>query len=462
LCLKQIQGFFMRLPPIKSRIRALFALFVVLLMAVGGGALGYSEYARKRADKAVSAINSLKAEATPEMQNGLGPISDEIGQLADKMAQFGTVILLVSAGVAISGLIAAIYFDREVFAALDGMSSAMTRFAKRDFAVEIKGAARSDEIGTMARAMEVFRANGHELERFEAESAQKAEREAEARRQTLHDMGDDLESHVASLLEAVRDASASMARTAGDMSLSAEAATQRAGNVAATSETTTNQARHVAQTVLALSQSASRIAEASHASAEVSLRASNEAQATARLMNRLGHSAEEITAVVDIITSIARQTNLLALNATIEAARAGEAGAGFAVVASEVKTLSQQTEKATGDIAAKVAQIQSDTAAAVSAISAIVTTIAELRSSADEVAGSVAQQQASTDDIARTIDSLAAGAQSVGEDIAAMRDVATGTGRVAGTVLEEARGVSRASESLRKEINNFLLSIRAA
>jgi methyl-accepting chemotaxis protein len=179
-------------------------------------------------------------------------------------------------------------------------------------------------------------------------------------------------------------------------------------------------------------------------------------------MTRLGRSADEITAVVDMITSIAQQTNLLALNATIEAARAGEHGAGFAVVAAEVKTLSQQTEKATRDITAKVQQIQADANDARTAIAAIVTTIGELRAGADDIARSVAAQQMATSRIADTVEHLAVGSQSVGDDIDSVRNVASETGQVASVVFEEAKSVSEVSASLRREIGKFLNQVRAA
>jgi methyl-accepting chemotaxis protein len=194
----------------------------------------------------------------------------------------------------------------------------------------------------------------------------------------------------------------------------------------------------------------------------VSAQAVGQSEATSEIMGRLNRSAEEISAVVDIISGIARQTNLLALNATIEAARAGEAGAGFAVVASEVKTLAQQTEKATRDITDKVTHIQSDTSQAVEAIGHIVGVIQELRASADGIAEAVSAQQSATRDIASTVDALASGAQSVGRDIVAVRHVAAATDQAAGTVSLESRSVQAVAGDLKGEIEAFIRSLRAA
>ena len=189
------------------------------------------------------------------------------------------------------------------------------------------------------------------------------------------------------------------------------------------------------------------------------VKSSTEAEGT---VSGLSEAVRKINAVTQLINDIANQTNLLALNATIEAARAGEQGAGFAGGGAEGKTLSQQTEKATREITAKVQQIQNDAIEATSAIAGIVSTISELRSGADDIARSVAAQQMATSQIAETVESLAEGSQSVGNDIDSVRDVADETGQVASVVFEEAKSVSRASDQLKMELARFLANMRAA
>ncbi|EGF90347.1 methyl-accepting chemotaxis protein MCP signaling domain protein [Asticcacaulis biprosthecium C19] len=294
------------------------------------------------------------------------------------------------------------------------------------------------------------------------EAAQMAAALDDERRTSVQALATKLEQQVSGLFDALTRSSNAMTSSAEHMSQSAFSASESAGKVASVAIETSQNAQKVASTVMELSQTANEIANSPHESTQVSARASAEAEATSAMMTRLGRSADEITAVVDMITSIAQQTNLLALNATIEAARAGEHGAGFAVVASEVKTLSQQTEKATRDITAKVQQIQADANGARSAIAAIVTTIGELRAGADDIARSVAAQQMATSRIADTVENLAAGSQSVGDDIDSVRNVASETGQVASVVFEEAKSVSEVSASLRREIGTFLTSVRAA
>jgi len=437
----------MTLPPIKARIRALFAVFLVVLGGLTALALGHE----------ASVIRQLQAllQASPDGEALIGP-------LIARAQAFQAGVWVVALGVGLAGLGAAVYFDREVFTMLERMSRLMSRFAGRDFDAMVEGAQRSDEIGAMARALEVFRSNGRDLMVLEAENARRAEVLAQERQKALQDMGERLQHQVSALIETLSRSSGAMTDSAETMSTQARGAAARISNVTATAEATSHQARHVAVTVQGLSETAADIAQAAVASSEVSEQAVSRSEATSQLMGDLSRSAEEISAVVDIITGIARQTNLLALNATIESARAGEAGRGFAVVASEVKQLAQQTEKATADITGKVTQIQSDTEKAVEAIAHIVSVIKELRASAGDIAQAVSAQQEATRDIAETVDALASGSQSVGADIEAVRHVAAATDQAAGTVSQESRSVQAVAGDLREGIEAFIRSLKAA
>lgn len=322
--------------------------------------------------------------------------------------------------------------------------------------------ALANEAERLGRDVDTMRSSESARTGADSDTQRRADAVAQARRDALHALGSKLETQVAGLIDSLTRSSKAMTTSADQMSQSAFAASESAGKVSAIAVQTSQSAQKVASTVMELSQTANEIASSTHESSQVSARASGEAEAMSEMMTRLGRSADEITAVVDMIASIAQQTNLLALNATIEAARAGEHGAGFAVVAAEVKTLSQQTEKATREITSKVQQIQSDANGARDAITAIVGTISELRAGADDIARSVAAQQTATIQIADTVEHLADGSKSVGADIDSVRDVANETGQVASVVFEEAKSVSKTSEALRQEISSFLASVRAA
>jgi methyl-accepting chemotaxis protein len=187
-----------------------------------------------------------------------------------------------------------------------------------------------------------------------------------------------------------------------------------------------------------------------------------DARRTDTIVRALAEGAEKIGHVVGMITDIAGQTNLLALNATIEAARAGDAGKGFAVVASEVKSLANQTAKATEEIGIQIAQIQSATKEAVDAIRGITGTIEEVSSISVSIAAAVEEQGAATAEIARNVQQTAQSAMDVTVNIGNVSQAATDTGAAADRVLSAAGDLSRQAEQLNTEVSTFIAEVRAA
>jgi methyl-accepting chemotaxis protein len=197
-------------------------------------------------------------------------------------------------------------------------------------------------------------------------------------------------------------------------------------------------------------------------SSEIAARAVDEAGRTRVTVDGLAATARKIGEVVKLISDIASQTNLLALNATIEAARAGEAGKGFAVVASEVKSLANQTAKATDEIGGQIAEMQSVTTAAVEAIKGIDRTIGEISEITVTISSAVEEQAAATREISRNTDEAAHGTQEVSHNIAEVNQAASETGAAATEILQSSGELSRQSESLRLGVEAFLGKIRAA
>jgi methyl-accepting chemotaxis protein len=191
-------------------------------------------------------------------------------------------------------------------------------------------------------------------------------------------------------------------------------------------------------------------------------KAVSDAQRTDAIVRALAEGAQKIGDVVGLITSIAGQTNLLALNATIEAARAGDAGKGFAVVASEVKSLANQTGRATEEIAAQITQIQNATKEAVEAIRGIAETIEQVSAIATTIASAVEEQGAATAEIARNVQQTAHATREVTVNIGGMSQAASETGQAASQVLSVATDVSHQAENLSTEVGGFVAEVRAA
>ncbi len=362
----------------------------------------------------------------------------------------------------LAGLATAIVLARSISRPVTEMTVAMTALAGGDMTVEIPAVERKDEIGEMAKAVQVFRDNALETERLATSQGEMEQRARAERRQAMLDLADNFESQVGGVIETVTHASAQMQSSAQSMSGNAEQTSEKSMTVALASDQASSNVHSVAASADQLASSIQEISRQVAHSADIARDAVEQAQSTNQKVHGLVSSAQKIGEVVQLIADIASQTNLLALNATIEAARAGEAGKGFAVVATEVKSLAEQTTKATEEIGAHIVGIQNATDETVQAIGEIGSTISKIDEISSAIASAVEEQGAATQEIASSVQRAASGTNEVSSNIADVTDVAGETGKAANQMLNAVNDLSRQTNVLRGSVDEFLQRVRAA
>ncbi len=324
---------------------------------------------------------------------------------------------------------------------ISNMTEVMGRLSGGDHDVDIPSVERKDEIGEIAKAVQVFKENAINM------SHMAANREAEQRRaqrklqSEILALNNALEEEVEKSVSSIANQSTRVEESARTLSSIAERSRDQATSAASAAEEASLSVQTVAAASEELTSSIGEIGRQVTESSKVAQQAVDDAEKTNDQIQGLAKAADRIGEVVALITDIAEQTNLLALNATIEAARAGDAGKGFAVVASEVKNLASQTGKATEEIGSQISAVQNATRDAVDAIDGIRRTITEINNYTSSIAAAVEEQGATTQEITRSVEDAANGTGVVSTNIAGVSQSAVETGDAASSQLEAVREV---------------------
>jgi len=368
---------------------------------------------------------------------------------------------LIGAGIVLTAVatLNMVQMVRQILMPIRRIAVQMEQMAAGNDAIAIEGLELDDEVGDIARA---FRGNAGRMRALLDDGRARDADAASRRRSELARVAAEFQDQVAGVVETVATAASEMLTASSQLGRAAEHTTREAASVSVTAQQTSANVQTVASATEELSASISEIGRKMDVSTGIARHAVSQAEGTRRAVTSLNEAASRIGDVVRLIQDIASQTNLLALNATIEAARAGEAGKGFAVVATEVKTLANQTGRATEDIAAQITAIQEATGTTVVAIDEIGATIRQIDEISTDIAASLQQQSLATVEISSNVAQAALGTHGIDTSIVGVSDAARQTATASSRVAENSSRLSAQSDDLRHKVATFLAALRAA
>ncbi len=342
------------------------------------------------------------------------------------------------------------------------MTDAMLKLADGDATIALPAEGQKDEIGNMAGAVAVFRANMIEADRLRKEQLQAEERARAEKLGTMNQLADDFEASVTEMVDTVASSAGQMQASAHDLADTARSSGKEANGAAQSSRESADNIEMVAAATEELRSSIEEVTEQIGTSAEYAHSAANAARQSNAVVKSLGDAAGRIDSIVQIIQDIAEQTNLLALNATIEAARAGDAGRGFSVVASEVKGLAEQTTKATQDISDQIKDIQDVAKVSVEQIGEVARSIGHIEERLANVSTAAEEQSATTGEISESIRRAAEHSKLISQSVAQLADASSTTEATSAQTHEATVEMTLQTERLGAEVREFLARVRSA
>lgn len=422
-------------------------------------------------------INLARAiELSKETQDLLRKIHDDLNilktdidertqALSDKSdSAMTTVVYVVNAGslaLLLLAMAAAYAFGKIIVAPLKSLGHVTEQLRNREWGITVTGTDRGDEIGDMAKSLEIFRTSGIEADRLKEQQERENQLKME-RANKIENLVNDFEGEIADLMKDLSNVAGEMQSTSITLTGVVEETNTQTSAASIMADRAGANVQNVASATEELTISINEISKQLQSSNRSTVEAERTVGEAVSYIRNLESSAMEISDIIGLINDIAEQTNLLALNATIESARAGEAGKGFSVVASEVKNLSTETAKATEEISQKIKALQNQTTIATSTILRIADMVRVMNEASTTVASTMEEQSVATQDIARNITEVAQGTTEVSHNLASVNDNTRATEQAASQVLDVSQRLKEQSDRLERGVSSFITGIRKA